>query len=77
MVSRAESGKDSLQQGVESAATHAGRAMSIIAGAVRDVTREIGEFATDVFEIREARQRAEHDRVSVDAEVVSVDPESR
>ena len=62
MVSKLESRKDTLQMGIESAAMHAGRIMGIVATAVRDVTREIGEFATDVFEMREASQRAEADR---------------
>jgi hypothetical protein len=62
MVSRLESQKDSIQEGVESASVHAGRIMGIVATAVRDVSRELGEFATDVFEMREASARAEADR---------------
>lgn len=64
MVSRLESGKDTVQVGIESAATHAGRIMGIVATAVRDVTQEVGEFATDVFDMREASRRAEADRGS-------------
>jgi hypothetical protein len=75
MVSRLESGKDTLQEGVESAAIHAGRIMAIVAGAVRDVTHEIGEFATEVFEMREASQRAEADRA--DPDVGRVDSSGR
>jgi hypothetical protein len=30
-------------------------------GAVRDVTREVGDWATDVFEIRDAARRARTD----------------
>ena len=58
---------------MESGATHAGQIMGIVAGAVRDVTREIGDFATDVFEMREAAQRAEADRERAED---LVDPES-
>ena len=61
MPSRLETRKDTIQVGIESAATHAGRIASIVATAIRDVTREIGEFATDLFEMREAARRAEAD----------------
>ncbi len=61
MVSKAESRKDTVQVAIESAANHAGRIAGIIAEAVRDVTKEVGEFATDVFEMNEASQRAEDD----------------
>jgi hypothetical protein len=61
MPGKAETRKDTVQVGIESAAVHAGRIAGIVAGAVRDVTREIGEFATDIFEMREAAQRAEAD----------------
>jgi hypothetical protein len=62
MLSKLETRKDTIQEGVESAATHAGRIATIVAGAVRDVAREVGEFATDVFEMREAARRAEADQ---------------
>ena len=75
MVDRLESRKDTVQVGVESAATHAGRIMGIIATAVRDVTREVGDFATDMFEMREASRRAEADREQpVRPEVVEDEP---
>ena len=61
MPGKVETRKDTVQVGIESAAVHAGRIAGIVAGAVRDVTREIGEFATDIFEMREAAQRAEAD----------------
>jgi hypothetical protein len=35
--------------------------MGIVTGAVRDVTRELGDWATDIFEMREAANRAEAD----------------
>jgi hypothetical protein len=60
-LSRLETRKDTLQVIVESGATHAGRIAVIVAGAVRDVTRELGEWATDVFEMGEAARRARAD----------------
>lgn len=62
MVSKLEARKDTVQIAIESGATHVGRIASIITAAVRDVTRELGEFATDVLEMREAAERAEADR---------------
>jgi hypothetical protein len=61
-LSKAETRKDVLQVVVESGATHVGRIAGIVTGAVRDVTRELGEFTTEVFEIRDASKRAESDR---------------
>jgi hypothetical protein len=58
-LDRLETGKDTIQVVIESGAAHAGRIAVIVAGAVRDVTRELGDWATDVFEIREAAQRAQ------------------
>ena len=49
---------------IESGATHAGQIMGIVAGAVRDVTRELGDWATDVFEMRDAARRADADSVN-------------
>lgn len=59
-----ESRKDLVQEVVESGATHAGRIATIVTGAVRDVTREIGSWATDLFEMREASQRARADQAA-------------
>ncbi|MSW51276.1 MAG: hypothetical protein F2817_10385 [Actinobacteria bacterium] len=53
-----ETRKDMVQEAVESGATHVGRIATIVTGAVRDVARELGSFATDVFEMREASNRA-------------------
>ncbi len=55
---RLEARKDTVQVAVESGASHIGSIMGIVAGAVRDITREVGEWATDVFEIRDAARRA-------------------
>jgi hypothetical protein len=60
-LGRLETSKDTLQVVVESGATHAGRIAVIVAGAVRDVARELGEWATDVFEITDAARRARAD----------------
>ena len=58
-LERIETRKDTLQVAIESGATHVGQIMGIVAGAVRDVTRELGDWATDIFEMREAAKRAE------------------
>jgi hypothetical protein len=60
-LERIETRKDTLQVAIESGATHVGQIMGIVAGAVREVTRELGDWATDVFEMREAAKRAEAD----------------
>jgi hypothetical protein len=59
---RLEIRKDTLQVVIESGATHAGSIAGIIARAVRDVTREVGDWATDVFEMRDAARRADAQR---------------
>ena len=63
-LDKIETRKDTLQVAIESGATHVGQIMGIVAGAVRDVTRELGDWATDVFEMREAARRAEADDAS-------------
>jgi len=60
-LDRLETRKDTIQVVIESGATHVGGIVGIVVGAVRDVTREVGEWATDVFEIREAARRARTD----------------
>jgi hypothetical protein len=60
-LDRLETRKDTIQVAVESGATHVGSIVGIVLGAVRDVTREVGEWATDVFEIRDAARRARTD----------------
>lgn len=61
MVSKEEAVKDTVQVLVESGAGRVGRIAMIITGAVRDIAKEIGGFATDVFEMREAAKRAQAD----------------
>jgi hypothetical protein len=59
-----ETRKDTIQVVIESGATHVGSIVGIVVGAVRDVTREVGDWATDVFEIRDAARRARADAES-------------
>jgi hypothetical protein len=61
MVGKLEIGKDTVQVLTESAASHVGRIATIIAGAVREVTHELGDWASDAFEMRDAAGRAEGD----------------
>jgi hypothetical protein len=56
-----ETRKDVVQVAVDSSASHVGSIMSIVVSAVRDVTRELGDWATDLFEIRDAARRADAD----------------
>lgn len=61
MVGKFERRKDTVQVLTESAAGHVGRIATILSGAVRDITHEVGEWATDLFEMREAAARARAD----------------
>ncbi|EID80681.1 MULTISPECIES: hypothetical protein [Rhodococcus] len=61
MVGKFERRKDTVQELTESAATHVGHIATIIAGAVRDVTREIGDWVSDGIEMREAAKKARED----------------
>jgi hypothetical protein len=58
MVGRLEIAKDTAQVITESAAQHVGRIATIVTGAVRDVTRELGDWASDAFEMRDAAKKA-------------------
>ncbi len=62
MLEKLETRKDTVQVVVESAFHHVGQIAGIIAGAGREVTRELGDWATEVFEMREAARRAQADR---------------
>jgi hypothetical protein len=53
-----ETAKDTVQVAIESAFHHVGAIAGIITSAGRDVTREIGDWASDVFEMREAARSA-------------------
>lgn len=72
-----ETRKDLVQEAVESGATHVGRIATIITGAVRDVAREVGSFATDVFEMREASRRALKDHETASEERAARDEAAR
>jgi len=64
VVDRLEARKDTIQVTVESAFSHVGQIASILTGAGREVTRELGEWATEVFEMREAARRAQADEAA-------------
>lgn len=64
MLDDLETRKDTVQVAVESAFRHFGQIATIIAGAGREVTRELGDWATDVFEMRDAARRAREDRLA-------------
>lgn len=61
MVGKFERRKDTIQELTESAASHVGSIAMIIAGAVRDVTREVGDWMSDGIEMREAAKKAAAD----------------
>lgn len=61
VVGKFERNKDTVQELTESAANHVGKIAVIIAGAVRDVTREIGDWVSDGIEMREAAKKARED----------------
>jgi len=65
-LSKAEINKDALQETVEAGAQTVGQVMSIITRAIRDVTKEIGGFATDAFEIREGVRKAKSELSDAD-----------
>jgi hypothetical protein len=67
VLSRFEVRKDLVQELTESAATHVGRIATILTGSVRDVTHEVGEWFSDVFEMREAARRAHAEREAAEA----------
>ena len=60
-LSKAEITKDVVEGTLDAAADTVTKVTSILVGAVRDVTRVLGEFGTEVFEIRDAARRAGDD----------------
>jgi hypothetical protein len=58
VVGRFEAAKDTAQVLTESAAVHVGRIATIVTGAVRGIAHEMGEWASDAFEMREASRKA-------------------
>ncbi|MGW0635863.1 hypothetical protein [Nocardia salmonicida] len=77
MVGKFESNKDLVQDLTASGAQRVGKIASLITGTVAEVAREIGEFVTDVIEMREAaaaaRRDAERDAAFVETETEYVD----
>lgn len=61
--SRPEIGKDAVQSTVEAAADTVGQVAKIITKAVQDVAGAVGEFATEVYEIRDAAKKATDEHV--------------
>lgn len=57
-LSSAETLKDTAQVITESGASHIGQIASIITDAVRDIAHEVGELATEGFEMFDARRHA-------------------
>lgn len=72
MVGKFERRKDTVQELTESAASHVGRIATIITGAVRDVTHEVGDWISDGIEMRDAARKAKEDEES-DNIVIDVD----
>ncbi len=61
-LSKAEIRKDALQEGVTAASHAVGSVTTIITGAVGDIARTLGGFATELFEIRDSARRASQDQ---------------
>jgi hypothetical protein len=64
-LSNAEIGKDAVQTTIDAAAGTVGQVATIVVQAVQDVASAIGDFATEVFEIRDASRKAAEDGVDV------------
>ena len=61
MLDDMETRKDTLQVAVESGFHHVGQIVGIVTEAGRGITRELGDWATEVFEMRDAARRAKAD----------------
>jgi hypothetical protein len=71
-LSRAEIRKDAVQEGFTAATHTVGTVATIIVGAVGDIGRAVGGFATELFEIRESVRRAGRDQDLEDPTLVDV-----
>lgn len=60
-LSKAEIRKDQVQDSIEAATQAVHNVSGIIIGAVGDVVKAVGGFATDLFEIRDAAKQARKD----------------
>jgi hypothetical protein len=74
-LSKAEIRKDALQESVTAASHAVGSVATIITGAVGDIARTLGGFATELFEIRDSVRRAGRDHELHDDVVVTVEAE--
>ncbi len=74
-LSRAEIRKDAVQETFTAATHTVGTVTTIITGAVGDIGRAIGGFATELFEIRESTRRASRDHEVDDELDPEIDPE--
>ena len=72
-LSGAEIGKDAVQSTLEAAASTVGEVAVIITNAVREVATAVGDFATEVFEIRDASRRAAEDGAEGDQPIPAVE----
>ena len=77
-LSKAEITKDALQAGAEAAAQTVGEVASIVTRAVGEVAAAVGGFATEIFEIKDASQRAlaEHGEPSAGPGAIGAPDES-
>ena len=69
-LSKGEVRKDQIQQTTDAAI---GSIVAIGVDTARKVIHELGTFATEVYEIREAGRRAEADGTEVDVEQLDTD----
>lgn len=77
MVGKFERRKDTVQELTESAANHVGRITTIITGAVRDITHEIGDWVSDGIEMRDAAQKAKADSEASDVVIDAEESDTR
>jgi hypothetical protein len=71
-LSRAEIRKDAVQETFTATTQAVGTVTGIVVGAVGDIGRAIGGYATELFEIRDSTRRASTDHEVV--EVVEAEP---
>jgi hypothetical protein len=64
-LSKSEIRKDAVQDGFTAATHTVGTVATIITGAVGDIGRALGGFATEMFEIRDSVRRAGRDHEPV------------
>jgi hypothetical protein len=57
-LSKTEIGKDAVESTLDAAADTVAKVTTIVTHAVRDVARALGDFGTEIFEIRDAAKKA-------------------